>query len=134
MIYNDKHWAAFTGAVRPAWATPDLATLAQRAKRIGEVYGLLKATFLERTTQEWLDLLRDLHIPAAPLRTTDELFDNEHLAAIGFFERVDTPDGPVTYPGVPTWFSATPGRVGGPSSRLGADTDAVLRELDQPSA
>ncbi|MBC7491983.1 MAG: CoA transferase, partial [Novosphingobium sp.] len=24
LIYNDKHWAAFVGAVRPEWATPDM--------------------------------------------------------------------------------------------------------------
>src|ERR1700740_3558465 len=41
LIYNDKHWAAFVDAVKPAWATPDLNVLANRAKRIDEVYGLL---------------------------------------------------------------------------------------------
>lgn len=129
LIYNDKHWNAFVGRVKPAWATEAFSTLEQRAKRIGEVYGLLGETFLTRTTQEWLDLLRELNIPAAPLRTTDELFDNAQLNAIGFFETVATPDGPVTYPGVPTWFSRTPGRVAGGSPALGADTHAVLAEL-----
>jgi crotonobetainyl-CoA:carnitine CoA-transferase CaiB-like acyl-CoA transferase len=129
MIYNDKHWAAFVGAVKPDWAGPDLATLGQRAKRIDEVYGRLGEIFVTRTTAEWLDLLRDLHIPASPLRTTDELFDDPHLAAIGFFEPVDTQDGPVRYPGIPTWFSATPGQIAGPTPRFGADTQAVLEEL-----
>jgi crotonobetainyl-CoA:carnitine CoA-transferase CaiB-like acyl-CoA transferase len=32
-------------------------------------------------------------------------------------------------PGVPTWFSRTPGRIAGPTRELGADTDDVLREL-----
>jgi crotonobetainyl-CoA:carnitine CoA-transferase CaiB-like acyl-CoA transferase len=129
LIYNDKHWAAFTGAVRPAWVTPDMATLAQRALIIDQVYALLAGTFLERTTAEWLALLGDLGIPAAPLRTTDELLDNAHLNAIGFFETVDSDQGPVRFPGVPTWFSRTPGRVAGPTPTLGADTDAILAEL-----
>ena len=64
-------------------------------------------------TQEWLDLLRDLAIPAARLRSTDELFDDPQLNAIGFFEVVETGNGPVRFPGVPTWFSRTPGRVAG---------------------
>jgi crotonobetainyl-CoA:carnitine CoA-transferase CaiB-like acyl-CoA transferase len=129
LVYNDKHWNAFVDAVKPAWAGPELATLAQRAKQIDRVYGLLAETFAERTTQEWLDLLRELHVPAAPLRTPDELFENEHLNAVGFFETVDSPQGPVRFPGVPTWFSASPGHVAGPAPSLGADTAAVLAEV-----
>ena len=86
-------------------------------------------TFKTRTTAEWLELLKELHIPAAPLRTPDELFDNEHLNAIDFFETVDAPYGTVRFPGVPTWFSRTPGKVRGPAPELGADTAAVLDEL-----
>ena len=129
LVYNDKQWSAFMEAVRPAWASERYATLAQRAREIDTVYALLGETFQERTTQEWLDLLRSLDIPAAPLRTPDELFDNPHLNAVGFFETVETPNGPVRFPGVPTWFSQTPGHVGGPAPRLGAHTREVLEEL-----
>ncbi|RZK00937.1 MAG: CoA transferase [Novosphingobium sp.] len=129
LVYNDKHWNAFMAAVKPAWETDEFSTLEKRAKQIGRVYGLLGETFLTRTTQEWLDLLRELHIPCAILRTTDELFDNEHLNAIGFFETIDTPQGPTRFPGVPTWFSATPGQVQGPAPRLGEHNAALLTEL-----
>jgi crotonobetainyl-CoA:carnitine CoA-transferase CaiB-like acyl-CoA transferase len=129
LVYNDKHWNAFVDEVRPAWATEEFDTLTKRAGQIDRVYGLLGETFAERTTQEWLDLLERLHIPAAPLRTTDELFDNEHLNAIGFFETVETPEGPVRFPGVPTWFSQTPGKVAGGAPRLGAHTEEILAEI-----
>ncbi len=129
LVYNDKHWNAFMEAVKPAWASDEFSTLEKRAKQIGRVYGLLGETFLERTTQEWLDLLRELNIPAAILRTTDELFDNPQLNAIGFFEEVQTPQGKVRFPGVPTWFSKTPGHVAGPAPLLGEDTQEILDEL-----
>jgi crotonobetainyl-CoA:carnitine CoA-transferase CaiB-like acyl-CoA transferase len=129
LVYNDKQWSAFINAVQPAWAGDQFATLEQRAQQINTVYALLGETFLERTTQEWLDLLRSLEIPAAPIRTLDELFDNPHLNEAGFFETVDTPNGPVRFPGVPTWFSQTPGRVAGPAPRLGAHSNEVLEEL-----
>ncbi|WP_313393933.1 CoA transferase [Sphingobium yanoikuyae] len=129
LVYNDKHWNAFVAAVNPPWATEEFGTLAKRAKQIDRVYGLLGGTFAERTTQEWLELLEALHIPAAPLRTTDELFDNAHLNAIGFFETVETPQGPVRFPGVPTWFSQTPGRVAAGAPELGAHSREVLDEL-----
>jgi len=129
LVYNDKHWRAFVDAVKPEWATPDLDKLENRAKQIERVYGLLGETFATRTTQEWLDLLEELHVPAAPLRTTDELFENEHLNAIGFFETVESSYGPIRYPGVPTWFSKTPGKVAGPTPALGEHTQEVLDEL-----
>jgi crotonobetainyl-CoA:carnitine CoA-transferase CaiB-like acyl-CoA transferase len=129
LVYNDKQWATFMKAVKPAWASDRYATLAQRARQIDTVYGLLAETFKERTTQEWLDLLRSLDIPAAPLRTPAELFDNPHLNAVGLFETVATQYGPVRFPGVPTWFSRTPGKVAGPAPTLGAHTREVLEEL-----
>jgi crotonobetainyl-CoA:carnitine CoA-transferase CaiB-like acyl-CoA transferase len=133
LMYNDKQWASFVQAVRPSWASDELATLEQRARQIDAVYGLLAGTFRERSTQEWLQLLRKLGIPAAPLRTPDELFEHPHLHAIGFFETVDSPHGPLRFPGVPTWFSRTRGRVAGPAPALGANTREVLEELGLPA-
>jgi crotonobetainyl-CoA:carnitine CoA-transferase CaiB-like acyl-CoA transferase len=133
LVYNDKQWSAFIGAVQPAWASDDFATLRQRARQINTVYALLADTFKERTTQQWLELCRKLDIPAAPLRTPDELFNNPHLNAVGFFETVDTPSGPVRFPGVPTWFSRTPGGVAGPAPELGASTQEVLEKLGLPA-
>jgi len=135
LIYNDKQWSTFVEAVRPPWASdPSYATLELRARKIDTVYRLLADTFKERTTQEWLDLFRSLDIPAAPLRTPDELMNNPHLEAVGFFETVDSPQGPVRFPGVPTWFSRTPGRVAGAAPLLGADTQAVFEEFGLPAA
>lgn len=129
LIYNDKHWKLFTERVKPDWVTPDMATLAQRALQIDTVYENLAQTFLERTTDEWIALLDELGIPASRLQTTDQLFDNAHLNAIGFFETVESKQGPVRFPGVPTWFSRTPGKVAGPTPLVGEHTQEVFAEL-----
>ncbi|KAA0108659.1 CaiB/BaiF CoA-transferase family protein [Mycolicibacterium sp. P1-5] len=129
LIYNDRHWASFIKAVQPAWTTERYATLTVRAAEIDTVYSLVAQTMTERTTEEWLTLFVELEIPAAPLNSPQALFDNEQLNAVGFFETVSTPHGPVRMPGVPTWFSRTPGRIAGPTPELGADTEAVLAEL-----
>lgn len=130
LVYNDKHWSAFMAAIGPSWASEEFSTLEKRAQQIGRVYELLGETFLTRTTQEWLDILGALHIPCARLQSTDALFDNAQLNAIGFFEEVETPQGQVRMPGVPTWFSATPGKVRGPAPMLGQDNQTVLAELE----
>ncbi|AEV73297.1 putative acyl-CoA transferase/carnitine dehydratase [Mycolicibacterium rhodesiae NBB3] len=129
LIYNDKHWNAFIASVQPAWNCDEFATLALRARQIDRVYGLLAETMLERTTAEWLQLFAELEIPATPINTLDSLFDSPQLNAAGLFETVETPEGLVRFPGVPTWFSRTPGRVAGPAPRLGQHTDDVLDEL-----
>ena len=130
LVYNDKQWSAFVGAVNPEWARdPRFASLELRAQHIELVYARLGETFQERTTEEWLALFRELEIPAAPIRTPAELFDNPHLNAVGLFETLETPQGPMRFPGVPTWFSRTPGRVAGPAPELGAHTEEVLEEL-----
>jgi crotonobetainyl-CoA:carnitine CoA-transferase CaiB-like acyl-CoA transferase len=129
LIYNDKHWNAFIEAVRPAWASDRYATLESRARHVDTIYGLVAETLAERTTDDWLTLFRELEIPAAAIHTPAALFDHPHLNAVGLFETVDTPQGPVRFPGVPTWFSRTPGRVAGPAPELGADTTDVLAEL-----
>lgn len=129
LIYNDRHWKAFVDAVKPEWVTPDMARLEDRAKQIDHIYVLLGETFLQRTTEEWISLLEELNVPVARLRTTDELFDNEHLNAVGFFEDVESKDGPLRMPGVPIWFSKSPGKIAGPTATLGEHTDEVLAEL-----
>lgn len=129
LIYNDKQWRLFSEAVKPHWASDEFATIEQRFGQIDRFYGLLAQTFGERTTQEWLELLRNIGIPAAPLRSTAELFDDPHLNAVGFFETMDTPYGKLRFPGVPTWFSRSPGRVAGPAPALGVNTREILEEL-----
>jgi crotonobetainyl-CoA:carnitine CoA-transferase CaiB-like acyl-CoA transferase len=129
LIYNDKQWNAFINAVQPPWASDLYATLERRARQIDTVYSLVAETLIQRTTGEWLALFRELEIPAAAMGSPAELFDNPQLNAVGLFETVDTPYGKVRFPGVPTWFSRTPGRVAGPAPQLGADTAHVLEEL-----
>lgn len=101
LIYNDKHWNAFMNAVRPPWASELYATLEQRAREIDTIYGLVAETMKERSTAEWLELLRELEIPAAPLNTPGALFDDPHLKAVGMFETVDTRMGRCASPACP---------------------------------
>ena len=84
---------------------------------------------LLRGDGEWLALFAELEIPATPINTLDSLFDSPQLNAAGLFETLETPQGPVKFPGVPTWFSHTPGRVAGPAPILGEHTDEILAEL-----
>lgn len=129
LVYNDKHWNAFMQALKPEWQNEEFDTLKKRANHIDQIYSLLGETFAARTTQEWLDFLEPLQIPCARVKSTDELFSDPHLNAIGFFEEIESDTGTIRYPGVPTWFSKTPGKVAGPTPHLGEHMQDILQEL-----
>jgi crotonobetainyl-CoA:carnitine CoA-transferase CaiB-like acyl-CoA transferase len=130
LIYTDKQWRAFyEAAAQPEWMRdPRYATLKGRAPHIGEIYGHLAETLLERSTADWLARCTAAEIPAAPVNETADLLRDPHLEAVGFFTEQETALGKVRFPGMPAWFSRTPGRITGPAPALGQDGRAVLAE------
>jgi crotonobetainyl-CoA:carnitine CoA-transferase CaiB-like acyl-CoA transferase len=83
----------------------------------------------QRTTAEWVELLSDIDIPVEPLRTIEQLVDDPHLQAKGFFQMQQHPtEGPLRMPGVPTMFSKSPADIGGPAPRLGEHSRDILRD------
>lgn len=130
LIYNDKHWRAFVElAGDPDWARdPRFATLKGRAGHVDEVYQHLARTLEGRGTAEWLADFAQAQIPATPVNETSDLMTDPHLEAVGFFTPQETPLGPVRYPGMPAWFSRTPGQITNPAPKLGQDGRAILAE------
>jgi len=51
-----------------------------------------------------------------------------HLRSLGYFEPLETKEGTLRFPGVPTWFSKTPARIREAGPRLGEHTAQVLQE------
>lgn len=130
MIYNDRHWGNFFDAIgNPEWSKdPIFASLRSRTQNITKVLGQLSAVLAQRTTDEWMQVLTEAQCPAMPVRSIDDLIDDPHLEAVGFWQHCETPDGLVRMPGVPVRFSETPGQAGRPGPRLGADSRDVLAE------
>ncbi|MBR0641699.1 CaiB/BaiF CoA transferase family protein [Plastoroseomonas hellenica] len=130
LVYTDKQWRAFYEAAgQPAWMRdPRYATLKDRAPHVSEVYGHLAETLLDRTTADWLARCTAAEIPAAPVNETADLLRDPHLEAVGFFIEQETAFGKVRFPGMPAWFSRTPGQITGPAPALGQDGRAVLAE------
>ena len=131
MIYNDKQWRSFFRAMNhPAWSeAPEFMSMTTRTEAIDSVYGKLAEVLLERTSAQWLELMRAAEIPAMELYTTEDLLRDEHLEAVGFWKRAAVGSGSVRYPGIPTRFSRTPGNIAFAAPRLGQDSSDILREL-----
>lgn len=130
MIYTDRHWQGFFDAIgNPEWSKdPMFTSLRTRTDNIGTVLGRLADTMQQRTSAEWMDLLKKAELPAMPVASIDDLLDDPHLHAVGFWQHRHTPDGELRMPGVPVNFSETPGEVGRPGPGLGEDGRDVLAD------
>lgn len=130
MIYNDKQWRAFFDLIgNPDWSRdPMFASMTSRTENIRSVLGRLGDVIVTRTTAEWMAAFEQAQIPAMPIYSTQDLLDDPHLAATGFWYRAESEVGPVRMPGIPTRFSETPGAIGEIGPALGADNQAILTE------
>jgi crotonobetainyl-CoA:carnitine CoA-transferase CaiB-like acyl-CoA transferase len=136
MIYNDKHWRAFFAALGdPSWSKdPIFASMRSRTENIGRVLSKLAEIMEERTSEEWLELFREAEIPAMAIASPSDLLHDRHLVETGFWQEQESDAGKLRFPGIPTGFSATPGEIGDPGPRLGADSRAVLAEAGMSEA
>ena len=130
--YTDRQWAAlFEIANRPDLAQdPRFRTLPSRLAHIDEVYAMLGELLAERTTAEWLDALDAANVPSMPVNRPDDLVEDPHLVATGFWQTVNHPDlGTLRFPDIPARFSRTPGAIRRTPPKLGEHSVEILTEL-----
>ncbi|SDX75447.1 Crotonobetainyl-CoA:carnitine CoA-transferase CaiB [Modestobacter sp. DSM 44400] len=130
--YTDGQWLSFFSLIdRPDLAgDPQLRTIRGRTERIDELYRMVEEQLALRTTAEWLELLPRHAIPVMPVHTVEELFDDEHLAAVELFEDVEHPtEGPLVQARLPWTFSRSGAPTLPAAPALGAHTAATLGSL-----
>ncbi|WP_216893505.1 CaiB/BaiF CoA transferase family protein [Nocardia alni] len=79
--------------------------------------------------EEVLARCRAAEVPAGPLNSIADIFTDRQFAHRGTITHADSRIGPLAVPGVIPALSDTPGEIRWLGPALGADTDAVLREL-----
>ena len=130
--YTDAQWAAlFEIAKRPDLAEdPRFANVSSRLAHIDEVYSTLGELLAERTTAEWLEAFDAANIPSMPVNHPDDLVDDPHLAATGFWQTMEHAElGTLRFPGIPAQFSKTPGAIRRAAPALGEHSVEVLTEI-----
>lgn len=91
--YTDERWLRFFDLVgrQDVYAVTPLETPILRLKNVAIMQQAMAAIVARETTAYWLRLLADNDIPAAGVNSLEDLFDDPHLRATGFFE-------PLTHP------------------------------------
>jgi crotonobetainyl-CoA:carnitine CoA-transferase CaiB-like acyl-CoA transferase len=132
LIYNNKEWETFFRAVgrdEQYVTDPRLSDHAVRTQHYSEVYKIVADIIATRSTADWLALLGEHDIPSVPLYDLDDLIDDPHLKAVGFFHSMDHPsEGAIRLTGIPSRWSATPPAITAHPPQLGEHSGEVLRE------
>jgi crotonobetainyl-CoA:carnitine CoA-transferase CaiB-like acyl-CoA transferase len=131
-VASDKLWKSFCEAIdRTDLADDaDYKTNPLRVKNRRVLEPILEALFRSRPAHQWVELLARHGVPATVVRNLKEVIDDEQTAARNMTPTVQHPvAGPIRVIGVPVQLSETPGRIGGASPLLGADTAAILNSI-----
>jgi len=130
MPYTDAHWRDFFRAAgRPELAADArFGDIAARTRHIEVLYEITGEIVREHTTAHWVAVCESLQIPVARINTLDDLADDPHLQATGFFEPVeDDAMGTLRFPGAPVQFDGQRAPIGVPP-RLGEHTAELLAQ------
>ncbi len=129
--YWDAHWGNFcTLTGHPEYIDdPRFTDMATRTKNIDDTYAVTAGIIAERDRDQWLDLLGDTNVPMMIVNSPDDLIDDPHLVATGFWQEFDHPsEGRVRMSKPPMNFSRTPASIRTMPPRLGEQTVEILRE------
>jgi len=96
----------------------------------GEVTAFFRETFLTKTRDEWIQLLRQIDTCVAPVYSVDEVFSDPHVLHRKMVVEIDHPTlGKVKQVGISIKLSDTPGAIRSIAPRPGEHTDDILLNL-----
>ena len=109
---------------------PDYATNIQRVKNRQQLIPLLEEKMRTRNKAEWLALFEQANVPAGPINTVDEVFNDPQIIARDMRVTLPHPENQqMEVAGNPIKLSRTPVEYRFAPPRLGEHTQAVLKQL-----
>lgn len=124
--------AKFWEGLQRAAGRPDLgkdkrfSTRADRMRNYDALRTVLAETFAAGSRKEWLEALRDNDVPAGPLNSLAEVFDDPQVRHLGMKQTLDHPtEGTVSLVAGGYSMSATPLGIRTPAPSLGQHNDEL---------
>ncbi|MEX0693343.1 MAG: CoA transferase [Rhodospirillales bacterium] len=133
---NQRNWERLLEVmeVPEIAADPRFASNTDRMAHLKELEAVLTPVFQKRTQAEWLERLENAGVPAGPVMSVTEMFEDPHAQARDMIPTVEhTKLGPVRTLGLPIKLSETPGKVAAAAPVFGQHTAEVLGEYGYSS-
>jgi crotonobetainyl-CoA:carnitine CoA-transferase CaiB-like acyl-CoA transferase len=129
MLYTDRHWTSFL-----TWlgrtdlvADPTYTTVEGRSLHIDDVYDFLSVELRARTTDEWLEIMEELDVPASRVHTFHDLLEDPQVEMSGsIVVEVHPTEGAVRRVRAPFLFDGRVLADPTPAPTLGQHTSEVL--------
>ena len=131
-VGNDSQFRRFVAELGlPELADdPRFVTNRKRVEHREELIPPLQAKMLEQSKQEWINRLEEVGVPAGPINTVADVFDEPQIAAREMRVQVPHPLNPdLELVGSPIKLSRTPVDDRRPPPMLGEHTEQVLAKL-----
>ena len=117
--YNGDHWRRVLELLGSELADEGwVQSSSERSSRVGELYAILDQAMAQRTTEDWLAVLRELDIPCTPVNSPEDLLSDEHLMDAELFEDREHPsEGAIRAIRSPFWVEGLEYKADDPAPR-----------------
>ena len=132
-VGNDNLWRTFCNAIQreDLIDDPRFMTNGFRTQNVDTLTAILEPVFAEKSSGEWLKIIKEAKIPCAPINSVDKLFDDLQIQARNMIVDVhDKEAGDIKISGNPIKMTAVP-EVSHrqPAPDVGEHNEALFRRL-----
>jgi crotonobetainyl-CoA:carnitine CoA-transferase CaiB-like acyl-CoA transferase len=130
--YLDDRWVRFFQAAGHPEVLEEERFIDKPTRRqnMSQMYEVAESILPEKTTAEWLKILKEAHVPAIYANEIGDVLDDPQLNASGLFRKREHPtEGAYIEVRPPIRFAGIEYPESRHASAIGQDTDEVNREL-----
>ena len=128
---TNAQWAGLSKAAgKPDWLDDERFQSAElRDFNINDRLELVQSALIEKTTEEWLDLLEANNVPCAPVLTRNALIEHPQIRDSDILVETEHPQaGRLRQARTAARFEGTPASIRHGAPQLGENTDDVLSD------
>ncbi|MGN6580883.1 MAG: CaiB/BaiF CoA transferase family protein [Bordetella sp.] len=129
---GEGNWRRFCDVLeRPDWlADPEFETEKLRVRNRQRLNREIQEVFLQKSVADWVEALNAAGVPAGPVYTVPEMFEDPQVAHLGVARECDAWQGGTrTLITQPVTLARTPADVARTAPGWGEHTDELLQEL-----